>query len=306
MDEGWIVIARKANEHPCLQAFDARGVWEKLLLMAAFRPHRVRLAGQMINLERGQLAVSLSAFAKSGGISRQRMRSIMSIFVTEGMTKTNQARGHACTVITVCNYDVYQNMPDDNGQADNQATTKLQPTERTKEQGNKRKKDSPSGESPSPAGADDRFFEALWTTYPRRDEDDKRGCHRLWKTAIRTSDAEAVQAAARQWCAEQSANPYRIGLRRWLRDKHYLHPPPVYRPGSGEHEDPIEESHRQYVEITRKMNGHGYEEFIGTHRDMSARPPPDIWDYPEDDAGADDMADSSIRRSLAGPVAGRA
>jgi hypothetical protein len=311
MDEGWIVVARKANDHPCLQAFDARGVWDKLLLLAKFRPCRALAGGHEIELLRGQLAVSIRGLAEAGGISHKRIRTIMEIFARSGMVKTVPAKGKALSIVTICNYDVYQGADDTEGTAQGTVGAQVGHSRgtllrRKKEQGTRNKRESPNGDIPPKPDGYGSEFEALWKTYPTRKEDDKAGCHRLWKVAVRTSDVAAVLTSAREWCAEQSANPYCIGLRRWLKDKRYLHPPPVYRPGDGEHSDPIGDSERQFLEITRKMNGHGHEEFTGTRCSLPVGPPPDIWNYPEDEHGADDLADSTLRRSIRGYFAGSA
>lgn len=127
-EAGWIIVARSADDHPCLRAFDARGVWEKLLLMAAYKAHRTRLSGQWVELRRGQLAASVSSLAEEGGITRKRMRTILSLFARSGMVEMVQAKGHAFTVITVCNYDLYQVEPNGEGHPNGQARAKLGPS----------------------------------------------------------------------------------------------------------------------------------------------------------------------------------
>lgn len=139
MSEGWIKLFRSVDGHPCLEKFDARGVWDSLLLKAAHAPRPVRLGGQMVTLQRGQLAVSVSAFAETGGISRKRMRNIIELFRANHMIETGQAKGHAFTVITICNYDEYQKSEREAGQGEGhdganegptkgQARAKLGPT----------------------------------------------------------------------------------------------------------------------------------------------------------------------------------
>jgi hypothetical protein len=71
-------------------------------------------------------------------------------------------------------------------------------------------------------------FEQLWRTYPVRDEDrtSKADCWKIWQSAIRSMDPVAIIAAARAWHAEHHDNPYRFGLRRWLRGQMWLGPVP--------------------------------------------------------------------------------
>jgi uncharacterized protein YdaU (DUF1376 family) len=109
------------------------------------------------------------------------------------------------------------------------------------------KKESPNGLStPSPPAKADRKavgysleFEKLWLAYPRRDEDDKAGCWKLYRSATADHDAAALQAAALEWHREQRDNEFRIGLRRWLKDRRYLTPPPIHRPNGSPKADPF-------------------------------------------------------------------
>ena len=105
---GWIKKHRAAADHPLLQEFDAAGLWDYLLLQAAFEPHQVRLNGHMMTLQRGQVAVSVRALGERGGISYKRTRTIVDNFRAQGMIKIGAARGKAFSLITICNYELYQ------------------------------------------------------------------------------------------------------------------------------------------------------------------------------------------------------
>jgi uncharacterized protein YdaU (DUF1376 family) len=78
-------------------------------------------------------------------------------------------------------------------------------------------------------------FEQLWRTYPKRDEDGKADCCKLWLTAVKSADPQAIIAAAALWHAEHHDNEFRIGLRRWLKGQKWLEPvPPRRRTQSGD------------------------------------------------------------------------
>lgn len=128
MSAGWIKLHRAAIEHPCLQKLDALGVWCALLMRAARTPKRIILSGQTITLQHGQLALPVSSFAEAGGVTRKRMRSILGLFRANQMIEMGQAKGHAFTVITVCNYSEWQGLLGDEGQADGHPRAKLGPT----------------------------------------------------------------------------------------------------------------------------------------------------------------------------------
>jgi hypothetical protein len=128
MSAGWIKLHRAAIEHPCLQKLDALGVWCALLMRAARTPKRVILSGLPITLQHGQLALPVSSFAEAGGVTRKRMRSIMGLFRANQMIEVGQAKGHAFTLITICNYSEWQGLIDSEGQAEGQDGAKLGPT----------------------------------------------------------------------------------------------------------------------------------------------------------------------------------
>jgi hypothetical protein len=92
---------------------------------------------------------------------------------------------------------------------------------------------SPSPAATPPAARRDivytREFEQLWVTYPRREEDTKSGCWKLWQTALRGAEPVAIIAAAERWHAEHCDYEFRFGLRRWLKDRLWLEPIPPRR-----------------------------------------------------------------------------
>lgn len=128
MSKGWIKLHRAATEHPCLQRLDAMGVWCSLLMRAARAPRKLILSGQSIILEPGQLALSVSSFAEDGGVNRKRMRSILGLFRANQMIEMGQGKGHAFTLITICNYTEWQGLNEDEGQAEGQARANEGPT----------------------------------------------------------------------------------------------------------------------------------------------------------------------------------
>lgn len=126
---GWIKLHRRCLDHPCLKAFDAQGVWDKLLMLAAHEPYQDRLFGQTVTLKPGQLAIPVSSWAEKHGITRKRIRIILASFAEHGMIEMAQAKGHAFTLITICNYVFYQDRDSDRGQAQGQGRAKVGPTE---------------------------------------------------------------------------------------------------------------------------------------------------------------------------------
>ncbi len=110
--DGWIKAHRAMLDHPLLQRADEIGLWMRLLLMAAHRPQRTRLRGQIIALERGQAAVVMTDLVEPDGMSRKRLRLIVESWVKDGMLTISHAKGQACSIVTICNFDAYQS-PDE-------------------------------------------------------------------------------------------------------------------------------------------------------------------------------------------------
>lgn len=144
---GWVKLHRRLRDNPVLRDFDAKGVWSDLLLMAQHKPYPDRINGQDIVLQRGQLALPVSKWCEQGGLTRKRIRTILASFVKQGMIEMVQAKGHAATIITICNYELYQARDDAEGQAKGQERAKQGPTIR--QEG--KNLPSPSGEGPKPA-----------------------------------------------------------------------------------------------------------------------------------------------------------
>ncbi|WP_159718741.1 hypothetical protein [Geminicoccus flavidas] len=94
---------RRTLDHPLLQDFDAEGLWSRLRKMAAYQDTSVRLRGGLFMLRRGQLALSVSAFAEQGGMSRKRIRLLLDRFEADGMITISRAPGKVFSIITICN-----------------------------------------------------------------------------------------------------------------------------------------------------------------------------------------------------------
>lgn len=121
---GFIVMHRSALDHPLLQDADRFRAWFWLIANAAWKPTRVRIKGQMADLERGELSFSQRFLAEKWGWSKSRVDRFIGELRDEGMIATRSkigAEGGATTdhkagqgqsIITICNYDKYQSSTD--------------------------------------------------------------------------------------------------------------------------------------------------------------------------------------------------
>lgn len=134
---GFIAMQRKVRNHPLFRGDPARlGAWTWLLLTACWRDTEYDIKGKTITLKRGQLCASVRQLADEWGWSK----STVDRFVTRLETETMIEReaGHGKLVITICNYDKYQDpisvKRDSSGTPDGTAAGQQRDT---KEQGNK-------------------------------------------------------------------------------------------------------------------------------------------------------------------------
>lgn len=253
MSKGAIWLHRQLLD--CAEVADpfALAVWVHLLLRASHKPCRLMFRGKTFAVERGQLVTSLRQLEADTKVPLQRLRTILNRFAVADMAKINTAGNTAATVVTICKYEEYQALTAATNTAINSLPTQSQHSANTQNKNGRMEEGDSESESPTvshglpspPAKAVRKAvgyspeFEKLWLTYPRREEDDKAGCWKLYSAAVRDHDAAAIQASAEAWHREQRDNEFRIGLRRWLKDRRYLTPPPIHRPNGSPKADPF-------------------------------------------------------------------
>lgn len=115
---GFVVIQRSIFEHPDLRNFKEVGGFIWLILQAAHSPTKVKYKGAEIVLERGQLAVSVRDFARAMEVTPPWVQRFFARLEKSGMIKRDTPRYRSDTrcdtppsVITICNYSKYQDLP---------------------------------------------------------------------------------------------------------------------------------------------------------------------------------------------------
>ena len=134
---GFITLRRKVRQHPLFAGDPAKlGAWTWLLLTACWKDAPYDVNGKTITLQRGQLCVSLRQLASEWNWSKSAVDRFITRLETETMV-TREA-GHGKLVLTICNYDKYQDQRDTLRDSSGTATGTRAGHERdTKEQGNK-------------------------------------------------------------------------------------------------------------------------------------------------------------------------
>ena len=118
MNNGYIKLYRKCleNEFFLEKPFDRWRAFEYLLISARYKPSRVILKGQIIELEAGQLVVSEKKLAEKWDWSRGKVRRFLSLLESLQMIQLNgTAYG---TLVTIENYTKYQCDGTSNGTTD--------------------------------------------------------------------------------------------------------------------------------------------------------------------------------------------
>lgn len=211
-ERGVFAVDRGVWEHDLLASadpFSRREAWLWLVSEAAWKPHRRRLAGKPIDVNRGQLAASLRFIASKWRWSEPRVRRFLAVLISDQMIGAKTDAG--VTVITICKYDEYQrvSLPSDatpKVDADAGATQ-----ERRKVEDKESKEDNSSlrslGRSAAPtrppAGASD--FDEFWSKYPKREgANPKEPARKKFLAAVKSgADPTAIIRGAEAYATEQ-------------------------------------------------------------------------------------------------------
>lgn len=106
MNNGYCLAYRKAWSHPAFKDLREAAIWNYLYQNAAYEPCEALLNGYTFQLERGQIAVSVSYLAKGFSMTEKGVRVVIQKLEKLGMLgKQGTSRG---SIITICNYDIYQ------------------------------------------------------------------------------------------------------------------------------------------------------------------------------------------------------
>lgn len=151
---GVFAVNRAAFDHPMFkdEPFTEREAWFWLCGAAAFKAMQVRVAGVIVNLERGQLAFSQRFLQERFQWSRQRVRGF--IAKLELHQSITQIPTKGVTKITICNYDKHAfGQPSEQPHSNQAATSQRPKEEELKELKELKEKKDDVGEARAPASA---------------------------------------------------------------------------------------------------------------------------------------------------------
>ena len=123
---GWICLHRDIVDHWIYKDAENLKAWIDLLMLANIENKKFMINDSMILCKRGQLAYSQLTLAERWKWSRQNVRTFLAKLSADKMISifsTNKT-----TIITICNYSLYQDYSPANQPTANQQLTNSQPT----------------------------------------------------------------------------------------------------------------------------------------------------------------------------------
>lgn len=231
---GHINVARSIFDHPVFddgKPLSAREAWLWLIANAAWRPMPVMVRNgrsqQLVNLERGQLTYSRSFLRKAWAwTSDKTVRTFLARLERECMIETQT--GQLQTVITICNYGVFQNGGSSTGPANGQAIGQQRASNGPEEENiiSIKNKNTRSALASLPG------FDEWYSLYPKKKQPEaaKRAFAKVIGSGALTLDALMTKtkafAAATNWAALSK------------RDRQFIPYPASWLNAGGYHDEP--------------------------------------------------------------------
>lgn len=133
-NEGFCLAYRAAWFNPVFKDLLEAGVWNWIYQNCAWKDTQVRVNGVTYNLKRGELVTTISFISQGFRISAQSTRTLLKNLENQQMI--NKRTNKQATIISVCNYDIYQDFEKATNKRTNKRLTNDQQT------GNNNKKQS--------------------------------------------------------------------------------------------------------------------------------------------------------------------
>ena len=103
---GWIKIHRDITKHWIFQDAEKFKWWIDLLLTASHEDNKFLMGDRLIEVKRGQQIISLSFLANRWNTSKRTALRFLKLLESDGMC--NRCTHQKVTVLTICNYESYQ------------------------------------------------------------------------------------------------------------------------------------------------------------------------------------------------------
>ena len=112
MSDGWIKIHRSILEDELYfsEKFTRTQAWIDLLLLAEYKPKTLFIRGIKLDLQRGQLAISIRDLSTRWKWGVNKVQSFIKELVESG--KIDTQKSNLINVISICKYEIYQGAED--------------------------------------------------------------------------------------------------------------------------------------------------------------------------------------------------
>ncbi len=114
--QGYVKLHRKIFEHPLWHEPNRRKsrfeAWAYLMSMANHKNNRFLMGRELVTVKRGQHLTSQVKLAQEWNRDRETVKSYLNLMSTEGMIEYEPSTKN--TLITICNYELYQGTESDN------------------------------------------------------------------------------------------------------------------------------------------------------------------------------------------------
>lgn len=146
MHRGYVKSWRKLLESDLFKNPKLAHFWEWCRLKASHKAHQQIVGYQTVDLLPGQFVTGRVKATKETGLSQQTVRTCLAALVREGRIKSTKHPTRQFTIISICNWELYQS----NDSANTQPSTSLQPTSNQPLTTNKNVKNSKGGAAKPP------------------------------------------------------------------------------------------------------------------------------------------------------------
>lgn len=177
---GFTKSYRQKWHHPVFRDLLEAGIWAWMCDTAAWKDTSVRFNGEVIKLSRGQLVTSVRFISQGFRIGEQVTRTFMQNLEKDAMANTLTT--HRGTIITICNYDKFQQNENTDNTPLNTQLTNCQQTANT----NKKERKKERIEPPTPKGD----FAAFYSLFPKKVS--PKDAERAYKKALKTVSHETI------------------------------------------------------------------------------------------------------------------
>ena len=222
--EGWITLSRKfLNSKEWLsEPFTKAQAWVDLIGLASFDKGFIIVRGTPIKLKRGEVGYSQESLAKRWKWSRGKAKRFLNYLEIEHRIEqvNEQVNKYVKTVISITNYDHYQNGGQVKGQEGEHQTNIRRTSDDTVY---KNEKNENNEKQLLKAESWKKFFTEWWEIYPMRDGK-KIGKAKALKILLGISDKhyEDIYNATLNYAKDKTVNNYGIkDPERFLKNGYY-------------------------------------------------------------------------------------